>query len=404
MNIHEYPEFSPESYSSLTRKSVRIGELDVIFFSKKGVLGHGDVDIASYLLAERVALKNKESALNLNCGVGLAGLTLAERAKEASIVMADSNIAAINALNESIVANQLSNVKVYISSGVSHITMMPPFNVITVRLPKSKLLTLQLIWDAYSNLSAGGKVYIAGGNKEGIRSALNHAGSLFGNLEILHYEKGYRIAMAVKNEKTTTVPEVFSNPYLDHSVYNKFSVNTGSLSYMIHSRPGVFCWDRVDKGTELLISKMTIKPGETVLDLGCGNGIIGCFAAGMTTPQGTVFLVDNDICAVEASRRTIVSNHLTNCHVLQSDCTAAVKDISFDVVVTNPPFHQAKETAYEVARQFIYDAACILKPLGRLYLVANRFLPYESWVKHAFGNIVLEYQDSRYKILSTKRK
>jgi 16S rRNA (guanine1207-N2)-methyltransferase len=82
---------------------------------------------------------------------------------------------------------------------------------------------------------------------------------------------------------------------------------------------------------------------------------------------------------------------------------AAVLGERFDVVVTNPPFHVGKATDLSVPLQFIHDAWEVLAPGGRLYLVANRTLPYENTVKHRFGNIDTLHDGQRFKVLSAVR-
>jgi 16S rRNA (guanine1207-N2)-methyltransferase len=133
-----------------------------------------------------------------------------------------------------------------------------------------------------------------------------------------------------------------------------------------------------------------------VLDLGCGYGIVGLVAA---ETAGTVYLVDADVEAVESARRTVALHGRRNCQVVPSDGAAAVGEVAFDVVATNPPFHQGKATTYDVAGQLIRDAARVLRPGGRFYLVANRFLRYEEALGEAFGAVEMVYSDSRYKVL-----
>ena len=110
-------------------------------------------------------------------------------------------------------------------------------------------------------------------------------------------------------------------------------------------------------------------------------------------------MLDADINAVASARRTLAANGIGNAAVLLSDCAAAVQDRTFDVVVTNPPFHQGKATQYDVTYQFIRDAARLLRPDGRFYLVANRFIPYEETIRHWLGEVEAIYEDSRFKVL-----
>ncbi len=162
---------------------------------------------------------------------------------------------------------------------------------------------------------------------------------------------------------------------------------------------GVFSWDEVDGGTETLVRNMEVRPSESVLDLGCAAGLVGLTAARRVGPTGQVSLVDVDLRAVESARRTLEINGLTNAAVLLSDVASAVLDRRFDVVLANPPFHQGHETDSVVAQQFIVDARTVLRPGGRLYLVANRFLEYERTLKAWFGAYRKIFEDSRFKVL-----
>jgi len=76
-----------------------------------------------------------------------------------------------------------------------------------------------------------------------------------------------------------------------------------------------------------------------------------------------------------------------------------VPGATFDLIATNPPFHLGRQQTMEVALQFIAGAARALRPGGRFYLVANRFLPYDHAIATAFGNVREVAGDGRYKIL-----
>ena len=56
----------------------------------------------------------------------------------------------------------------------------------------------------------------------------------------------------------------------------------------------------------------------------------------------------------------------------------------YDAVITNPPFHQGRAAEPDLGAAFIAAAARILKPAGRLVMVANRQLPYEATLAAAF--------------------
>jgi 16S rRNA (guanine1207-N2)-methyltransferase len=177
------------------------------------------------------------------------------------------------------------------------------------------------------------------------------------------------------------------------------------------SKPGVFAWNRLDDGAAALVGAMEIDVRDHVLDLGCGTGLAG-LAAARRAQGGRVVLLDADLRAVESARRTLEANGVANAEVLLSDCGSAVLAPNgfglppqrsarhFDVVVTNPPFHQGVEVDYEVACQFVRAGARVLRPDGRFFLVANRFLPYGDLIHETFGNVATACSDNRYHVLT----
>lgn len=370
--------------------------------SKPGVLAGGGVDPAALLLAGTIEATPAESILDLNCGAGLVGVVAARLAPSARIVMAAATLVDVEAARRTLAAAGVTPAEVHLSSGTSHLSLAAPVDLAVIRVPKGKLPTLQLIWDAFSSLKPGGRCYLAGANDEGIQSALRHAGDLFGSVATVTYRQGHRVGLAVKSAEPPTLPAAFRTELLDHATFHQFAVDLRGDRYQVYSRPGVFSWERLDEGTRALIEAMEIRAGETVLDLGCGYGIAGIVAAKLSG-VGAVTLVDVALEAVESARRTVTANGLTNCQVLPSDCAAAVRHLRFDVVVANPPFHVGKGATYDTAQQFIRDAAALLRPGGRLYLVANRFIPYERTMARFFDDATVVFASGRYKVLGARQ-
>jgi 16S rRNA (guanine1207-N2)-methyltransferase len=74
------------------------------------------------------------------------------------------------------------------------------------------------------------------------------------------------------------------------------------------------------------------------------------------------------------------------------------------VVAVNPPFHLDRRNDYRTAERFVADAARVLRPGGRLFLVANRFLPYEANVRDVFGEVERAFDDRSYKVLAATKQ
>jgi 16S rRNA (guanine1207-N2)-methyltransferase len=110
-------------------------------------------------------------------------------------------------------------------------------------------------------------------------------------------------------------------------------------------------------------------------------------------------MVDASLAAVAASERAVKLSNLKNIRVLPSDSAQAVIAERFDLIATNPPFHRGGIQTTSIAERFIQDAANILQPNGRFYLVANRFLKYETTLTSCFKQVQEVGGNSRYKVL-----
>ncbi len=75
----------------------------------------------------------------------------------------------------------------------------------------------------------------------------------------------------------------------------------------------------------------------------------------------------------------------------------------YDTVIMNPPFHEGRVTDVSLGQAFIAAAASRLKPGGRLLMVANRQLPYETTLKGLFKNVTLLEEANGFKIFDAKK-
>ena len=170
-----------------------------------------------------------------------------------------------------------------------------------------------------------------------------------------------------------------------------------ALLAVLHG-PSIFAQGKLDEGTRLLIEALEVRPTDRALDIGCGAGFIGLHIARQAT-RGHVTMVDASLVSVALARQNIAESGLTNITVLPSDGAQAVLSQRFDLVVTNPPFHQGGIQTTDIAERFIREASQVLRPAGRFYLVANRFLKYEPALRAHFQKVEEVAGNSRFKVL-----
>ena len=389
-------------YREWQRGSVNVAGTTVIVATKPGVFAHGRPDPAAKLLAEYVKVTPGDVVVNMNCGNGAFGAVAATAGKAGRVLLTDRNVLSIEAATRTLAANRVENAELFLAQGASALPAGVDADVVVIRIPTERIALLQLMRDALGVLKPGGRCYIAGATNEGIRSAATTLEKLFGNARLLGKDSSHRVFVATKRAISPAISADLESPYLDPDTFHELEATIRGQPFRLSSRPGVFSWDHLDEATTLLADVMTVNAGESVLDIGCGCGALGVLAATLSG-SGTVCMLDADVEAVRSATRSAAAAGLTNVRASTSDVAAAVLGERFDVVVTNPPFHVGKATDLNVPLQFIHDAWEVLAPGGRLYLVANRTLPYENTIKHRFGNITTLHDGQRFKVLSAVR-
>ena len=142
--------------------------------------------------------------------------------------------------------------------------------------------------------------------------------------------------------------------------------------------PGLFSWEELDQGTELLVKHVSVPEGARVLDLACGYGAVGAFVGARTDCD--LYATDDDILATTYAQRNYERNGVTPVSVSTADCLDAVADESFDVVTLNPPTHAGKG----VTRKMFETTRDVLEN-GALYVVYNRIMNYDRVLQSAYG-------------------
>ena len=154
------------------------------------------------------------------------------------------------------------------------------------------------------------------------------------------------------------------------------------------SRPGVFAWDRVDPASRLLAEHLPADLRGDVADLGAGWGYLAGQVLARCPAVASLDLHEADARALELARANLAGAGTGTSATLGfhwTDVAAGVGRQRYDAIVCNPPFHaQGARERVDLGRAFIAAAADALRPGGRLWLVANRHLPYEAALAERF--------------------
>lgn len=268
------------------------------------------------------------------------------------------------------------------------------YDLVAMLAPPQRDLARRWLCEAHAALRPGGRLYLAGANQAGIQPIIGDAAALFGTAGQIANRARQRVAVARRSPAPPPAPAWARAAGIAPASWYEFSVTVRGRQLQLASRPGIFAYDRLDRGTAMLLETMQLPVGAQVLDVGCGYGIIGLLAAHLGAAH--VDLSDNSFAAVAASTRNLASNGIANARVLAGDVLGAVAGERYDMILSNPPFHSGKRTSYAVTRALIGQARAALKPGGRLLLVANRFLPYEQELRAHFSQVARRAGNEQY--------
>jgi 16S rRNA (guanine1207-N2)-methyltransferase len=167
---------------------------------------------------------------------------------------------------------------------------------------------------------------------------------------------------------------------------------------------GMFSAEGPDSGSASLAAGFDGRISGRVADLGAGWGYLGCMLVETGGHIDRLDSIEADWRSLQAARhnlRVCAPGLQQEFHWL--DVASERLPHNYDWVVMNPPFHTGRGSAPAIGQAFIAVAAAVLRPGGRLLLVANRNLPYEASLARHFRDCVLLGEDGRYKRYEARR-
>ncbi len=165
----------------------------------------------------------------------------------------------------------------------------------------------------------------------------------------------------------------------------------------LQTEDGLFSPGHADRGTLAMLAHVSFSPTDRVLDLGCGCGIVGIYAA--KCGVASVFMTDYDDRAVAVAKANCTLNQCS-CDVVQSDAFSQVEaDRHFTKILSNPPYH----TDFSVAKRFIEGAFRHLDLGGQLVMVIKRLDWYQNKLRSVFGGVRVFETDGYFVLIAEKR-
>ena len=174
---------------------------------------------------------------------------------------------------------------------------------------------------------------------------------------------------------------------------------------------GVFSSGRLDIGTRFLLDHVgALDDAAHVVDLGCGNGVVGTVLA-TRHPSVTVTFIDESYMAVASAEATFRSNLGSEraARFVVGDTLGLLSEGdpiepgTIDVIVNNPPFHIDQALGDATAWQMFVESRIALRPGGELWVVGNRHLAYHAKLKRLFGNCEVVASNAKFVLFRSVR-
>ena len=268
-------------------------------------------------------------------------------------------------------------------------TVIPPAaRLVLMRVPKQLLYFEYQLATLSSCLAPGTVVEIAGMDK--------HLSPRTGDIVERYLGATTRHRGQRKARRFTAIADGVKSPLPATTQVRRYAIEAPHLT--LQSLPNVFSGERLDGGSQLLLRTLPqTEPAKEVVDLACGNGVLG-LAALATGITSSVTFCDESAMAIESAR--------ANC-----DQLAAIGSVNVqfhhgdgllelatrpDLILCNPPFHLHHVVDEFAGQRLLRQCARALRPGGRLLLVANRHLKYAPLLRRHFSRVERLTEDNRF--------
>ncbi|MCV6589426.1 MAG: methyltransferase [Marinobacterium sp.] len=314
--------------------------------------------------------------------------------------------------------------------GISLLDALSPpqgqFDLVLIRVPKSLAMLEDQLTRLRPHLHTESRILAAGMAKHIHTSTLKLFAQCLGTTTTSLARKKARLILTRFDPQLSPATDKYPSGYLLDSPLLDSPLSNSSLSnrpvsdsrgkesggranqqqYQVTNHAGVFSRDSLDIGTRFFLQHLPASLDEKhIIDLACGNGVVGLIAA-ERNPNARLTFVDESFMAVESARLNFNTAFGADTHKAKfqaTDCLHGIAPNSADLILNNPPFHQQNVVGDFIARQMFRESKRVLRRGGDLLVVGNRHLGYHIMLKKLFGNCEVVASNKKFVILSARK-
>ncbi|RLV59158.1 methyltransferase domain-containing protein [Parashewanella curva] len=322
----------------------------------------------------------------INDSFGALTCAIAQQAPELPLLIETDNKTSQLGTLSNLKVNELSDNKI---DWINSRSPLPDdIDLVLMKLPKNLNYFAHQLSRLSRSLKQGTKVLIAAKAKSINKSVIELIKQQLGDATASLAWKKCRVITCISDGSTRDEPKL-----------TQWSIPEYQLK--LNNFSNVFAANKLDIGARALLQFFPQGDYKQIIDLGCGNGVLGLRAA-QVFPDANIHFVDDSEMAVASAQQNWQLNGLNteNGHFYWDDCLTDLSDeIKPDLIICNPPFHQGEAITDHIAWQMFLDAKRKLADGGTLHIVGNRHLGYHIKLKRLFGNCKTMGSNGKFVVL-----
>lgn len=340
-------------------------------------------------------IDSKKNILIINDAFGAISSNLTEH----NVFCINDSFISQKAIEYNLEQNHLSNNNITLLSSIDDLPN--DIDLVLYKIPKTKSLLIEQLNQINEKYDSK-TLFIATDKAKDIHSSTlklfeKHLGNTKTSLAV---KKARLVFCDIENQNIDTI-----TPQL--TTWNVDSSENAERTFAISNLANVYSREKLDIGARYFMSNLPdVKPGTSMIDLGCGNGVVGLSMLDKE-PDINITFIDESYMAMESARKNIKVNfpeQYIACQFELNDCLSGVEGASVDLILCNPPFHQQTATTDHIAWQMFKDSHRVLKKGGELRIIGNRQLAYHIKLQRIFGNETLIASNDKFVTISAIKR
>ena len=270
-----------------------------------------------------------------------------------------------------------------------------PFDLVLCKIPKSLAFLEDLLHRIRPHVHPQTRIIGAGMSRHIHTSTIDLFERIIGPTRTSLAEKKARLIFSQPNSALDPGPSPYPTQY-----------RLAGTEYALLNHSNVFSRDSLDIGTRLLLEHLPRSDAQrTIVDLGCGNGVIGLVAA-TRNPQAALAFVDESFMAVASANANFQAafGRTREVSFTVGDGLAATAKKSADLILCNPPFHQQQAIDNTAPWRMFQQSYAALKKGGELWVIGNRHLNHHIKLKRIFSHCKTVASSRRFVVLRATKQ